>query len=107
MILHGDDQDPAMRYEGLYRFAFDNCRKQEDPWEEATQNNYEIFMSDDLIHGKISLYRILHKLIFDNFKSNIEIKNILINIEKNISKIKNQEDAINVIDKILSTIKNS
>ena len=98
MILHGDDRDPAMRYEGLYRFAFDNCRKQEDPWEEATQNNYEIFMSDDLIHGKISLYRILHKLIFDNFKNNIE---------KSINKIKNQEDAINVIDKTLSTIKNS
>lgn len=104
-ILHNDDLDPAMRYEGLYRFAFDNCRKQEDPWGKATQNNYSIFMENDLSEAKTSLYRILHKLLFDNFKNDTEKKEKLLNIEIKINKIKNQQDAVSIIDNTLSLIK--
>jgi hypothetical protein len=105
MILHDDDLDPAMRYEGLYRFSFDNCRKQEDPWEEATQNNYSIFTQDDLSEAKTSLYRILHKLIFDNYKNEKEKNAKLLKIEKQINLIKNQKDAISIIDNTLIIIK--
>lgn len=105
MILHDDDLDPAMRYEGLYRFAFDNCRKQEDPWGEATQSNYSIFMENDFSEAKTSLYRILHKLIFDNFKNEAEKKAKLLNIEIKINKIKSQQDAISIIDNTLLIIK--
>ena len=104
MILHDDDKDPAMRYEGLYRFAFDNCRKQEDPWEEATQNNFSIFLENDLSEAKTSLYRILHKLIFDNYKNEKEINAKLIKIEKEINNVKKQIDAIAIIDKTITTI---
>ena len=104
MILHGDDLDPAMRYEGLYRFAFDNFRKQEDPWEAATQSNYSIFMNENLDDAKISLYRILHKLIFDNYKSQNTLKDKLIEIEKKIELIKNQKDAISIIDETLTLL---
>lgn len=107
MILHGDDKDPAMRYEGLYRFAFDNCRKQEDPWGEATQSNYSIFMNENLDEAKISLCRILHKLIFDNYKNDNIIKDKLLNIEKKIITIKNQSDAIILIDDTLTLITNT
>jgi hypothetical protein len=105
MILHDDDLDPAMRYEGLYRFAFDNCRKQEDPWEEATQNNYTIFTESDLSEAKTSLYRILHKLIFDNYKNEKGINAKLLKIEKQINLIQSQQDAISIIDNTLTTIK--
>lgn len=105
MILHDDDLDPAMRYEGLYRFAFDNCRKQEDPWGEATQSNYSIFMENDFSEAKTSLYRILHKLIFDNFKNEAEKKAKLLSIEIKINKIKSQQDAISIIDNTLLIIK--
>lgn len=104
MILHSDDSDPAMRYEGLYRFAFDNCRKQEDPWEEATQNNFSIFMENDFSEAKTSLYRILHKLIFDNFKNDNEKKEKLLKNEIKINQIKSQQDAISIIDITLSII---
>lgn len=106
MILHDDDLDPAMRYEGLYRFAFDNCKKQEDPWGEATQNNYSIFLENDLSDAKTSLYRILHKLIFDNFKNKKKIQSTLIKIEIKINQIKSQEDAISIIDDTSTTINN-
>lgn len=105
MILHDDDLDPAMRYEGLYRFAFDNCRKQEDPWGEATQNNYSIFMQNDFSDAKMSLYRILHKLIFDNFKDENEKKAKLLRLEIKINKIKSQQEAISIIDNTLLIIK--
>ncbi len=104
MILHGNNLDPAMRYEGLYRYAFDNCRKQEDPWEEATQSNYSIFMENDLSSGKMSLSRILHKLIFDNFKENENIKSKLIIVEGKIQQISSQKDAISIIDETISIV---
>jgi DNA-directed RNA polymerase specialized sigma24 family protein len=105
MILHDDDLDPGMRYEGLYRFAFDNCRKQEDPWEEATQNHYTIFMQNDVSEAKTSLYRILHKLIFDNYKNEKEIKAKLLKIEIEINQIKSERDAISILDNIIKTLK--
>jgi len=106
MILHRNDTDPAMRYESLYRFAFDNCRKQEDPWEEATQSNYSIFLEKDLSKAKISLSRILHKLIFDNYKSNHKVGKKLLSIEKKIVDIKSQNDAISIIDETINTTVN-
>ena len=105
MILYDDNSDQAMKYEYLYRFAFDNCRKQGDPWEEATQNNYIIFTESDLSDAKTSLYRILHKLIFDNYKNEKGINAKLLEIEKKINLIKNQEDAISILDNTLTTIK--
>jgi len=105
MILHGNDLDPAMRYEGLYRFAFDNCRKQEDPWGEASQSNYNfIFTKENFDEAKISLSRILHKLIFDNYKNNNALIEKLIEIEKKIILIKNQYDAILLIDETLNLL---
>jgi hypothetical protein len=101
-MIHCDDIDPAMRYESLYRYAFD-CGRLSDPWEDADQSNYGIFMKDDLSEAKTSLYRILHKLIFDNFKGCPE-SNKLIEIEKEINKITRQLDAIKIIDDAIQII---
>jgi hypothetical protein len=101
-MIHCDDIDPAMRYESLYRYAFD-CKRFGDPWENADQSNYGVFMKDDLSEAKVSLYRILHKLIFDNFKYLPE-SNKLIEIEKEINKITTQWDAVKIIDNAIQVI---
>lgn len=103
MILFGNHVDPSMRYEGLYRFAFGDCGKQEDPWGEAAQDHYP-FLDEDLSNGKANLFRILHKLIFDSFKSDSHKKTSLIEIEKSIELIKTQNDAIKIIDETIAII---
>jgi len=101
-MIHFNDSDPAMRYESLYRFAFD-CERFDDPWESATQSNYVIFMEKDLSEGKASLYRILHKLIFDTYKDN-PVSQKLIKVEKRINAIKTQEMAVAIIDDTIEII---
>lgn len=102
MILYTNDKDPAMRYESLYRFAFDNCQKQEDPWGESTQSNYGIFLDEnDYTEAKISLSRILHKLMFDNYKDNEKISEELLKIEKELLSLNNQDSAISIIDRTI------
>ena len=59
-------------------------------------------MENDFSEAKTSLYRILHKLIFDNFKNDNEKKAQLLKIEKSINKIKSQKDAISIIKNTLS-----
>ncbi len=103
-MTHFNDLDPAMRYESLYRFAF-NCGRMDDPWEEADQSNYGMFVEEkDLGNAKASLYRILHKLIFDNYKG-IHTAQKLIEIEKRINKVTTQGIAIKIIDDTIDIIK--
>ena len=102
-MINYNDPDPAMRYESLYRFAFD-CSRFNDPWEAASQSNYGIFMQNDFSEAKASLYRILHKLIFDNFKNNKSVSKKLIEIEEKVATIASQEEAIAIIDDATNSV---
>ena len=61
-------------------------------------------MGNDFSEAKTSLYRILHKLIFDNFKNDNAKKAKLLKNEIKINQIKSQQDAISIIDNTLSII---
>ena len=53
MNIFDEHQDPIMRYEGLYRFAFE-CERLEYTWKEANAGRYDAFI--------INNFRSWHKL---------------------------------------------
>lgn len=69
MILFKNEQDIAMRYEGLARAAFNNCNKYGDPWGYAAQDRYADFVPSPNLTGKRALSTILIKLVIDNTNS--------------------------------------
>ena len=98
------DDNIEMKYEHLYRAAF-GCGRLGDPWEEADAGYFDEVFRDinKLNDAKASLYRILHKLIFDNYKGK-PLSNKLIEIEKKISEIKTQENSIEIIDDTIKIV---
>ncbi|MCF8227364.1 MAG: hypothetical protein K9J24_00325 [Bacteroidales bacterium] len=91
-----NDHDPAMRYEGLARAAFDNCDKYDDPWKYAAQEKYNQFVKEVSIGGKRMLSTILLKIIFD-YLNHSEVDK-LIALEKSIWDATEQDQIIEIID---------
>jgi hypothetical protein len=104
MILFEDDFDPAMRYEGLARFAFDNCARNEDPWGYSRQDIFGGFVPVPTINGKRALSAILNKLIWDKRQYD-ELKDQLLKLEETIWEAKTQEEIIRIIDYTIQLLK--
>ncbi|WCC43997.1 hypothetical protein PJW08_09280 [Tenacibaculum finnmarkense] len=62
-MIHTDSHDPAFRYEGLARAAFDNCGKYGDPFKIAAQDVYNSFVPKPTLTRKKSTIK-------SNFKNN-------------------------------------
>jgi hypothetical protein len=99
MILFENDHDPAMRYEGLARFAFDNCGKYGDPWGYCTQDKYANFVPTPKEEGKRALSTILSQLIM-KYKDS-PIFEILKELEENVWTASTQEDVRTIIDETI------
>jgi hypothetical protein len=65
MINFKDDSNPAMRFEGLARAAFNNCMKFGDPFNYAAQEEFSNFIPAPNLKGKRILSTIFIKLIID------------------------------------------
>lgn len=101
-MMDTSNNDPAMRYEDLARFAFD-CGKWGDPWAYAAQEVYHgAFMKPDVDRSKKILSTILTVLIYKNRDS--DLKDRLLKIEKRIETITTQTDILGVINDTINLI---
>lgn len=106
-MIHTDSKDPAFRYEGLARAAFNDCHKFGDPFGIAAQDIYNRFVPNPTIEGKRALSIVLVKMIIDN--SETAYKETLKKLEKSIWNSETQKEIINIIDEaieVLNRIKN-
>ncbi|CAL2093253.1 conserved hypothetical protein [Tenacibaculum sp. 190524A05c] len=95
-MIHTDHNDPAFRYEGLARVAFDNCEKYGDPFGIAAQDVYNNFVPEPTLNGKKALSKVLSKIIIDNTES--EHNDALIQLEESIWSSETQQQIITIID---------
>jgi hypothetical protein len=97
MILFNDDYDIGMRYEGLARFAFDNCGKYDDPWGYCAQERYNSFVPTPSFTGKRALTTVIIKLIINNPDN--EHTDKLKELEESVWQAETQESIIEIIPK--------
>jgi len=102
-MLHTDDFDPAMRYEGLARAAFDDCEKFGDPFGIAAQEVYNDFVPHPTLEGKKALSKVISKIIIDHPES--QHKDTLIELEEAVWRAGTQEEIIRIIDEAISILK--
>jgi hypothetical protein len=100
MILFKNDPNPAMRYEGLARFAFNNCEKYGDPWGYCAQDRYVNFVPTPNMEGKRALSSILSQLIM-KYKDSA-IFETLKELEKNVWEASTQENIRSIIDESIN-----
>lgn len=105
MILFENEQSPAMRYEGLARFAFDNCEKYGDPWGYCAQDRYANFVPTPNFEGKKALSTILSQLVIKY--SSTSIFETLKELEENVWTANTQEDIRNIIDESIDLFRES
>ncbi|MEQ8684228.1 MAG: hypothetical protein RIF36_00415 [Imperialibacter sp.] len=98
-----DDDDPAFRYEGLVRAAFDNCGKYGDPFKYAAQEVYDNFVGEITLRGRRALSTALIKLIVDN-PENKAIDGLK-SLENDVWEAKEQQDIIKIIDEAIEILK--
>lgn len=100
-VIHQEDFDPGMRYEGLARYAFD-CERWGGPNNVAQQSVYNsLFISDTNEEGLTVLNQILDALIT---KSNGNAKLEFIELKNSLSEDMKQRTAIDLIDYIIKII---
>jgi len=102
-MIHTDHLDPAFRFEGLARAAFNNCEKYGDPFNIAAQDIYSSFVPEPTLEGKKALSKILSKLIVDYSES--QHKDPLLQLEEKIWIAKSQEQIIAIIDASIYILK--
>ncbi len=95
-IIFSEHFDPAMRYEGLARFAFDNCLKYKDPWGYCAQERYSQFTPEPTLEGKRMLATIFIKLILNNQNSQYSEK--LKDLENKIWESTTKDAIVEIID---------
>ena len=95
-MIHTDHHDPAFRYEGLARAAFDNCGKYGDSFGIAAQDVYNSFVPEPTLNGKKALSKVLSKLIVDNSEG--EHKDALVELEESVWTSETQQQIITIID---------
>ena len=89
-----------MRYEGLARYAFDNCQKYGDPWSYCAQDRYVNFVREPNLVGKRALPTILIKLILNNPDN--EYTHRLKELEENVWEINSQKDVVTIVDECIA-----
>jgi hypothetical protein len=89
-------KEPAFRFEDLARAAFNNCKKQEDPFGIAAQEVYNSLAPKPTLRGKRALSKVLIKKIID-YPVNEQLDD-LISLENDIWNIKNQNDVNKIIE---------
>ncbi len=100
-VLHQDDFDPGMRYEGLARYAFD-CERWGGPNNVAQQSVYNsLFVPNTNAEGLLVLNQILEALIA---KSNGNAKVEFTELKNSLSEDMKQRTAIDLIDYIIKII---
>jgi len=105
MILFGNDHNPAMRFEGLARAAFNDCGKWNDPFGYAAQDRYVNFVPSPNLIGKRALSTIFIKLIIDNTQSPFierlkELEDLIWATETQSEIIKIIDEGITILNKI-------
>lgn len=101
-VLHGDDYDPGMRYEGLARYAFD-CGMWGGPNGVAHQSVYNsLFIPETNEEGVIVLNQILDALIVK--EEDVNKRNEYNVLKESLSTGMEQRTAIELIDYILQIV---
>ncbi|MBP7808820.1 MAG: hypothetical protein KA163_05975 [Bacteroidia bacterium] len=101
-ILNDTDQDPAMRYEGLARFAFD-CDRAGGPGNIAEAGVFDSeFVPDITADGLVIINQILDALIV---KTDGYIKDELNSIKDSLTGGMSQQSGIELIDSIIKLLK--
>jgi hypothetical protein len=100
-VIFSQDSDPAMRYEGLARTAFD-CKKWEGPDNLASQEYYNNHFVPEADKKAIkALKKILKEL--ESFTSG-DTKKDLKNVRKSISLEIGQRGSIGLIDYVIKIV---
>jgi len=99
-MIHTDSHDPAFRFEGLLREAF-QCGKGQDPFQNAMQERFSCFVGSVTQEGKRALSTAFVKLVID-YPDN---KDEFIPLDDRVWKASTQEDIIGVIDQGIELLK--
>lgn len=105
IMIHTDSHDPAFRFEGLLREAF-QCGKGQDPFGNAMQERFSCFVGSITEEGRRALSTAFVKLVLDYPDS----KDDFIKLDDKVWKASTQDDIIDIIDqgiKILKRIKSN
>lgn len=98
MPLFDNDHNPAMRYEGLARAAFDDCNKYGDPFNYAAQDRYDAFFCPEPTEmGKRALSTIITKLVNDH-QDHDSVQHLK-DLDDVVWQASSQEDIVNIIDR--------
>ncbi|GEN68064.1 hypothetical protein [Chryseobacterium rhizosphaerae] len=101
-IPHEDDSDPAMRFEGLARYAFD-CAPYGDPDGYAHQSTYNFYFVPEVSEKGVKIiHKILDSLIV---KSNPEKSKEFQTVKNSLSEKMKQMTSIHLIDYLITIIK--
>lgn len=96
MIYEKNNINPAFKYEGLARAAFNNCGKYGDPWGYAAQDVFSNFVPEPNQRGRRALSTIIIKIIIDN--SDKKETEDLKKLEEQVWSATNQRQIIDIID---------
>tara|TARA_R110002012_G_scaffold34820_5_gene100036 strand:+ start:15390 stop:15710 length:321 start_codon:yes stop_codon:yes gene_type:complete len=100
-VIHQNDSDPGMRYEGLARFAFD-CARWGGPNNVAQQSVYNsLFIPDTNDEGILVLTQILDSLI-EKYQGHT--KQEFIDLKTSLTAGMEQRTAIELIDYIIQIV---
>ena len=92
-MIHTDSHDPAFRYEGLLREAF-QCGKAQDPFGNAKQEVFSNFVDTITLDGRRALSSAFIKLILDY----PEYKEDFIKLDNRVWVASSQSEIIDIID---------
>jgi hypothetical protein len=101
-IPYDDDKDPAMRYEGLARYAFD-CESYGGPNNIAHQSVYNFYFVPELKKEGINILTMIIDALIT--KSSYEKKHEFEEIKSSLPDRMKQNSAINLIDYLIKIIK--
>jgi hypothetical protein len=102
MIRFSNDLNPAMRFEWLSRFVFNNCDKWGDPWNYSAQERFVNFVPKPNLTVKRALSTILIKIILDNMNATSLEK--LRNLENQVWESSTQREIIKIIDQTIQLL---
>lgn len=100
-MIHTNEDNPAFRYEGLLREAF-QCAKEQDPFGYAKQEVFDHnFVTSITLLGKRALSTAFIKLVLDhpNYKEKFR------ELDDRVWRASSQSDIIDIIDDGISILK--
>jgi len=94
-----------MRYEGLARYAFDNCYKAGDPFGIAKQEIFSNFIPTPNEEGKQALSKVLTQLVVKH--STEKFNDEFLELERKVWQAETQREIINIIDRAIQVVENN